>query len=172
MRTTVLYGEHDLLIDEKNRVSIPSEIRKSLDPERDGDKFFLVIGVNQRLWLYPDRAYETLVSKLASEMSPGDDMLDFDQMNFSMADRQKWDEQGRMPIPPKIVRRAGLGKEVTLIGVRDHLELWDRAEWEAHSQELITRRAEIAKRAKQARQATAPPAQQPDDGRADGERNT
>jgi len=53
-----------LAVDDKNRLSIPSEIRKSLDPERDGDKFFLVVGVNHRLWLYPDRAYETLVSKL------------------------------------------------------------------------------------------------------------
>jgi len=153
VRTTVLYGEYELAIDDKNRLSIPSEIRKSLDPERDGDKFFLVVGVNHRLWLYPDRAYETLVSKLASEMTPEDDFLDFDQMNFAMADRQKWDDQGRMQIPPKIVKRAALGKEVTLIGVRDHLELWNRADWEAHSQQLQARRAEIAKRARQAQLA-------------------
>jgi MraZ protein len=152
MRTTVLYGEFDLAIDEKNRLSIPSEVRKSLDPERDGDKFFLIVGVNKWLWLYPDRSYETMVSKLASEMAPGEDMLDFDQMNFAMADRQKWDDQGRMQIPPKIVRRTGLSKEVTLIGVRDHLELWNRADWEAHSQRLIARRAEISTRAKQAQQ--------------------
>jgi len=150
-----------LAIDDKNRVSIPSEIRKSLDPERDGDKFFLVIGSNNRLWFYPDRAYETLVSKLASDMSPEDDALDFDRMNFAMADRQKWDDQGRMQIPPKIVRRAELSKEVTLIGVRDHLELWNRADWEAHSQELQARRVEIAKRARQAQQAKPQQAKPP-----------
>ena len=58
-----------------------------------------------------------------------------------------------MQIPPKIVKRAALGKEVTLIGVRDHLELWNRADWEAHSQQLQARRAEIAKRARQAQLA-------------------
>jgi len=41
---------------------------------------------------------------------------------------------------------------VTLIGVRDHLELWNRGDWEPHFEQLLSRGSEVALRAKQARQ--------------------
>jgi DNA-binding transcriptional regulator/RsmH inhibitor MraZ len=31
-------------------------------------------------------------------------------------------------------------KEITLVGVRNHLELWDRAQWTAFSDELLDER--------------------------------
>ena len=151
MRTTVLYGEYELTIDDKNRLLVPSEVRKALDAERDGGAFFLVVGTNRKSWLYAERVYEAMVARLATEISPGDEMLDFDQLNFAMAHRIEWDKQGRVLLPEKNLKRTGLGKEVTMIGSRDHLELWNRSEWAAHSETLFARRSEISFRAKQAK---------------------
>jgi MraZ protein len=138
VRTTILYGEYELSIDEKNRFLVPAEIRRALDPERDGTSFFIVIGVNRQPWFYPEFRYETLVSKLASEMRPGESKLAFDQLNFSMAHKETWDKQGRLLIPEPVRRRTGLTKgEVTLIGVRDHLELWNRNTWELRREKLF-----------------------------------
>jgi MraZ protein len=39
------------------------------------------------------------------------------------------DRQGRMVIPANLLERAGIGREVTVAGVYDHLEIWDRAAW-------------------------------------------
>lgn len=154
MRTTVLYGEYELTIDDKNRLLVPSEVRKALDVERDGESLFILVGVNQRPWLYPEKGYEALVSRQASELAPGEDLLAFDQMNFAMTSKVDWDKQGRIVMPDKTLRRTGTNKEVTLIGVRDHLELWNRADWEAHSEQLLSRKVEIAMRAKQLRPVT------------------
>ena len=44
------------------------------------------------------------------------------------------------------------GKDVTLVGVRDHLELWNRADWEVRRGELENRSPEITARAKLVRQ--------------------
>jgi MraZ protein len=137
VRTTILYGEYELTIDEKNRLLIPAEVRRSLDPERDGNAFFIVIGVNKQPWFYPELGYEALVSKLASEMRPGESKLAFDQLNFSMAHKESWDKQGRLLIPEPVRRRTRLKGEVTLIGVRDHLELWDRKLWESRREKLF-----------------------------------
>ena len=52
-------------------------------------------------------------------------------------------------MPEKALRRASIEKEVTLIGSRDHLELWNRADWEARHEELLKRSAEIFARARQ-----------------------
>ncbi len=139
VRTTILYGEYELTIDEKNRLLIPAEVRRSLDPERDGSAFFIVIGVNRQPWFYPEFGYEALVSKLASEMAPGESKLAFDQLNFSMAHKESWDKQGRLLIPDSARRRTALDREVTLIGVRDHLELWNRRAWDERRELLFGR---------------------------------
>lgn len=152
MRHLLLIGEYDLTIDEKNRLQIPAEIRKSMDSERDGNAFFLVLGLNRKPWLYPERYYEQMVFQAQPELTPGEEQLDFDHLNFALADKRDWDSQGRMVIPEKTMRRTELNREVTLIGARDHLELWNRADWESRREQLLSRGPDVAIRAKQARQ--------------------
>ena len=153
MRHLLLIGEYELGIDDKNRLSLPADIRKQINSDRDGDAFFLVLGRNGKPWLYPERYYEQMVFQEQPEITPEVEQLDFDHMNYALADKITWDSQGRMLIPEKTLRRTGLGKEVTMIGSRDHLELWNRADWEVRREELLSRRAEVAIRAKKVRQA-------------------
>jgi MraZ protein len=155
---TLLYGEYELNLDEKGRLMIPVEVRKSLNGEEHGEAFFIVTG-DGHPWLYPEKTYLAMVSKLASEMSPADDMLAFDRMKFAMASKVEPDKTGRILVPEKTLRRTGLSREVTLIGVRDHLELWNRAEWEARSEELLARAAEISLKAQQQTRLASPPQQ-------------
>ena len=151
MRHLLLIGEHDLGIDDKNRLSLPADIRKQINSDRDGDAFFLVLGRNGKPWLYPEKYYEQMVFQEEPEITPEEEQLDFDHMNFALADRITWDSQGRMLIPEKTMRRTGLGKEITMIGSRDHLELWDRADWQVRREGLLARRTEVAIRAKKIR---------------------
>ncbi len=126
-----------------------------INPEQDGEAFFLIVGINRVPWLYPERYYQDLVTQAVPEVTPGEDLLAFDQLNFALASRLDWDKQGRILVPDKTLRRTGLNREVTLIGARDHLELWNRADWDARREELLKRSSEIALRAKQARQTPA-----------------
>lgn len=153
MRHLLLIGEHELTIDEKNRLLIPSEIRKSMNSERDGDAFFLVLGLNRKPWLYPERYYEQLVFQAQPDITPGEEQLDFAHANFALASRLEWDSQGRLLIPEKTLRRTELTREVTLIGAGDHLEIWNRSDWDSRREQILARHAEIAIRAKQARQS-------------------
>ena len=151
MRHLVLSGNFDLTVDDKNRILVPSEVRKKLDPERDGEAFFLVTGRDGRLWLYPERHYELLVSRDPSELTPSEDTLAFDRLMLGLASRVEWDKQGRVLLPDKALKRAGIGKEVTLVGARDHLELWNRADWESEREQLETRRRDLVEKIRQER---------------------
>ena len=51
------------------------------------------------------------------------------RMVFSMAFEATLDRQGRVLIPTKLARYAGLSRDVTVAGVDDRLEIWDTAEW-------------------------------------------
>ena len=151
MRHLLLIGEYDLGIDDKNRLSLPADIRKLINSDRDGDSFILILGRNGKPWLYPEKYYEQMVFQEEPEITPEEEQLDFDHMNFALADKITWDSQGRMLIPEKTMKRTALGKEITLIGARDHLELWDRAEWQVRREGLLARRTEVAVRAKKIR---------------------
>jgi len=152
LRHLVLFGEHELTVDEKNRILVPSQVRKQLDPERDGEAFFLVTGRDGRLWLYPERHYEQLVSRDPSELTPSEDTLAFDRLMLGLASRVEWDKQGRVLLPDKALKRAGIGKEVTLVGARDHLELWNRADWESEREQLETRRRDLVEKIRRERE--------------------
>ena len=156
MRHPVLFGEYELNIDDKNRLLIPSEVRSRIQPAEHGEALFLVIGIDRRPWFYPERYYEELVTRQPGDITPATDLLAFDQMHFALASRLEPDKQGRVLLPDKILKRAGILKEVTLIGVRDHLELWNRADWEARREELERRGPEIALAAKKARELERP----------------
>ena len=140
VRHLLLYGEFELTVDDKNRLLIPSEVRKQLDPERDGDAFFLIIGSNKVPWMYPERYYEELVAQRPADLTPAEDVLAFDQLMFALAHKIEWDKQGRVLIPDKTLKRGGIGKDVTLIGARNHLELWNRTDWESRRTYLEQRR--------------------------------
>jgi MraZ protein len=143
----ILYGEHELMLDEKNRLLVPSEIRKSLVPERDGEAFFLVVGQNRKPWLYTEKYYEHLVSSGEQQLMPNENVLAFNQYFFAMASRAECDKAGRILIPEKTLQRTGTKREVTLIGARDHLEIWNRTDWEHRFEELFSRSEAVIARA-------------------------
>jgi MraZ protein len=137
VRHLILHGEYEISIDDKNRFLIPAEIRKRMDPERDGTAFYLVIGQDRRPWIYTERFYESLSSDLPAELKPGLDRLAFDRRMYGTAALLEPDKQGRVLIPESTRKRTALDKEVTLVGVRDHLEIWNRPEWEAERERLF-----------------------------------
>jgi MraZ protein len=150
-RGPVFYGEYDLTIDDKNRLLVPSEIRKAFKPERDGIAFVVTIGINDVPWLYPANYYEELAQQAPASVTPANAQLRYDRLNFARASRIEWDKQGRLLMPDRTIKRTKTQRQVTLIGVRDHLEMWNRDAWELQCQLLEKERVEIAEEAKRAR---------------------
>jgi MraZ protein len=152
----VFSGAHDLSLDDKNRLSIPAVFRKKFVPERDGTSLFVIEGTDGRLCFYPELYYEALVATEPGEVMPDRDALDYHRTNLGLADQIELDKQGRALIPERALKEAGIGKDVTLVGVHDHMELWNRSEWETERQVLRQRRAETALKRKQTRQIERP----------------
>jgi len=150
----LLTGEYELRIDEKNRLSIPARVREQISEEEWGSGFYMVWGVNRILSLYPEKYYQRIALAVAPRRVAPDESLAFDRVNFALAGRMDLDRQGRVLLGEKMVSRAKLAEEVTLIGARDHLEIWDRQQWEryldkhleAHEQMLLQAREEALKR--------------------------
>jgi MraZ protein len=65
---------------------------------------------------------------------------------FSGAVRADLDKQGRMVLPAALLETAGIHREVTVAGVYDHLEIWDRAKWRVHLHEVEGSAEDVAER--------------------------
>ena len=131
-------GSYEHTIDAKNRLAIPSAIRSGLDPETDGTRFYV-------------RQFDRLAERRTVDPIPDEDELTYDQITFSMASPPlEPDRQGRILLPEKPLRMAGIGKQVVIIGVRNHLELWNKSDYDRFLADNWGRYAEIQLRARQA----------------------
>lgn len=129
-------GEFDQTIDDKRRLAINAALRELIDLEADGEGFFLVLGADRHLWLYPDKYYRSLTSRLKRSPLPtrsGQKLGLF----FAMARYLKPDKQGRVVLPERSMQRADIAEDVTLVGHDDHIEIWPRQKWEAHVEEQL-----------------------------------
>jgi len=73
----------------------------------------------------------------------------FERMSFALASKVELDAQGRLLLNERLRKRAGLKDQITLVGVRDHIELWNNEDWEQY---LSDHMAQYQKQMSQARQ--------------------
>jgi MraZ protein len=143
-------GEYEHTIDAKLRVAVPSDIRAVLDPAVHGEGFYAAPGQNGALWIWPSRKFEELVNAMDASLLPDDEVMAFDDFFFSQAARLEVDSAGRVRLPERLLRGAGIEKTVTILGVRDHLELRDPAEWATLLEEKRRSQAELMQKARAA----------------------
>jgi MraZ protein len=48
------------------------------------------------------------------------------------------DSAGRVMMPAKLIAKVGLGKDVTVVGAGNRLEVWDRSIWEGQEDNLVS----------------------------------
>jgi MraZ protein len=73
----------------------------------------------------------------------------FERISFALTSKVELDNQGRLLLNDSLRKRAGLKDQITLIGVRDHIELWNSESWEQY---LSDNMAQYQKQMSQARQ--------------------
>ena len=145
-------GEYDLTLDDKSRLMIPAPLRKRINTASHGEGFYLVLSHERRLWLYPDRYYEWLQNMdYEADVIPRKDVLAYDRLVVGSAVPLEADKAGRLVLPEKSRSRVSLGRDVTVVGMRDHLEVWDRAAWNAAIEASLLQGDALADRARMAK---------------------
>ena len=123
-------GQHEHTIDAKGRMAVPAKFRVQMD--RGG---VISKGMGSCLSVYTMRGWEEKSAELAAGKS-SDELRDFERRIYPSASEIELDGQGRMVIPAKLRAYAILGTEVTVAGVRDHFEIWDRGRWQEYQDKL------------------------------------
>jgi len=128
----LLTGEYQHLIDEKNRILVSNKLRNQIDVDEHGSNFYLVLGANGILCLYPEKYFEQLALSAAPQTTAPDEAVTFERLSFALASKVELDKQGRLLLNDKLRKRAGLKDNITMVGVRDHIEIWNNESWEQY----------------------------------------
>jgi MraZ protein len=142
----LLTGTYLRSLDEKQRLALPRPVREALGNPAS-TVLYAAPGTDGSVSLYPESAFKNLAQQLESVPPTAYEVRAFSRVFYAQAQRLELDRQGRIRIPSELVRLAGLGRELILIGVRDHLELWNKERWEeylARQQAVYDQIAEMA----------------------------
>lgn len=123
-------GEHEHTIDAKGRMAVPARFRAQMDRGAVISK-----GMGACLSVYTMDRWEEKSAELTSDKT-SDELRDFERRIYPSASEVELDGQGRMIIPARLRTYARLGNEVTVAGVRDHFEIWDRQTWQVYQERL------------------------------------
>ncbi|QBD81186.1 division/cell wall cluster transcriptional repressor MraZ [Ktedonosporobacter rubrisoli] len=123
-------GEYEHTIDAKGRLAVPAKFRVQMDRGAVISK-----GMGTCLSVYTVARWEEKSDELVAGLS-SDELRDFERRIYPSASEVELDAQGRMLIPAKLRAYAKLSGEVTVAGVRDHFEVWDRTAWRTYQERL------------------------------------
>ena len=120
-------GHYRHTIDTKGRLSIPARFRESL-AEGWGDRL-VVVPSERGLDVYPLRSWEELEARLDALPSLDPDAEQYRYSYISRGQDVVLDAQGRIQVSSDYRERAGLVKDVVIIGMQKKFEVWDSDRW-------------------------------------------
>lgn len=127
---TMFIGEYNFNIDGSHRVNIPNSFKKDLE-----GTFVIAKGFEKCLYIFSDKQWQGLSEKL-NELAITKQINRMFARSFNAgAYETELDAKGRICINKKLYEYAGLGKECVILGVGNHIEIWDEAEYEKYLNE-------------------------------------
>ncbi len=125
-------GSFEHTVDAKGRVSVPAKFREILIERYDG-RLVIAMDFDRCLTVYPLEEWEKLEEKIKGLPMMQQEVKDFMRFFFSSAIECELDKQGRILIPPGLRERAGINKNVIMVGIISKIEIWDIEAWQARA---------------------------------------
>ena len=121
---THFFGTFTPKLDDKGRLFLPAKFRSRLDRG-----IVLTPGQENCIYGWTPETFEEFTSRLSGTPFTNQNARNFFRMLFSGTSEELPDKQGRITIPPVLRDWAKLGKDVTVVGALDRIEIWDTQRW-------------------------------------------
>ena len=103
-------------------------------------------GFDQCISIYTENEWIKLQEKLLTLNTNSTDARKHIRMLAGSASECSADSQGRVIVPPNLIERADINKEVILVGNLDHIEIWSKEVWERYAKDASEKFDEIAEK--------------------------
>lgn len=117
-------GTYTPKLDDKGRLTLPAKFRDSL-----AGGVMVTRSQDRSLSVYRVDEFDVIAEKAVQASSNDPEARAFIRYYFAGADEQRLDAQGRVNLSAEHRDYAALTKECVVIGMYDHLEIWDAQQW-------------------------------------------
>jgi MraZ protein len=122
-RRAPFLGEYQHALDAKGRFILPARFREHL-----GDQAYVTSENDGCLALWRPEEFDVKASEIRERARQGE--RDVQRAFFAGAMEASPDKQGRVAISQALRDFAGLERDVVVVGLFDHIEIWDAAAWQ------------------------------------------
>lgn len=120
-------------IDQKGRIIVPARFRDIIRANGDG---VMVSMLDTCLVAYTFEEWRQIENKILSMAEKSENMRRFRRVFIGGAFDCPCDKQERILIPPTLREYAAFDREIVLVGVLDHFEIWSRENWDRENQQM------------------------------------
>ncbi|MBT8341650.1 MAG: division/cell wall cluster transcriptional repressor MraZ [Desulfatitalea sp.] len=142
-------GSSTHILDDKGRFVIPARFRDYV--RASGGDVLMITRMDGTLFAYPLNEWNKIENRIMSLAEKSDSLRRFRRVFVGGAYECSWDKQSRVLIPPALRQYAQLEKDIVLVGVQEHFEIWSQPNWEKENETMekdmqqVEVRNEIAK---------------------------
>ncbi len=120
-------------LDEKSRVTLPSKLREKL-----GSSVYVNLGLDKCLAIYPEETFIKLADEISAKSSLNPQIRNYKRVFFANSFQCDIDKQGRIQLTKESKEKCSIDKEVVIIGIDDHIEIWDKEKFAKMEEENET----------------------------------
>jgi MraZ protein len=135
-------GHFEHSLDAKNRLSIPARFRASFS-----GGVVLAKDPEPCVAVWTPATHESIIERALGDLNPmGAEYRKLSRFYQGNSFEIDLDASGRVTLPPPLLGHAGIAKEVVVVGVGDHLEVWSGERWEQEQSVLDAEIGEVTER--------------------------
>jgi MraZ protein len=123
-------GAMSLNLDAKGRLAVPARHRDALLSANEG-RLILTTHPHRCLLLYPEQAWQPIRDKILAAPSFDPRSAAAKRVLIGNAREEVMDSAGRLLVAPELRQFAGFEKQIWLVGMGTHFEIWSDAGWAA-----------------------------------------
>jgi MraZ protein len=129
---TSFQGQADYTLDAKNRLTVPARYRGLLE-----GGLVVTKDIEPCVAIWPTEGFADFRRAAFEGVHPMSQRARKIK-TFLSANSQPaaLDGAGRVPMPTFLMEHGSLGREVTVVGAGDHLQVWDRQAWADYNRQL------------------------------------
>ena len=121
-------------LDPKGRLIVPSRFRDVI--RAGGGEAVMITRMDKGLFAYTLEGWAKIEQRILDNADMSEHMRRIRRYFVGGAFECSCDKQGRVLIPPTLRTYAGLEKEIVLVGLLDHFEVWSRENWDKENEQM------------------------------------
>ena len=135
------FGSYEHALDEKGRLLLTKTIKEGLE---GSSLLYIMKGFEGCLSVYNEDEFLKLTKECETISFNKKNSRAYLRLVLSSVVELNIDKVGRIQLPSQILNKYQIGKQVTIIGVGDHFEIWDLNKFNSYQSEVNEHFEDIA----------------------------